>query len=205
VPFNEAMAEVLQGRRYDRLMGRTTDIWRTIADFIERIMTALFDRINIPFPQGGGDLRAVPIIFSFVGGLLVVIGVVVMGRLLWQARKKRAYDLSDIFAELAGGDYTVGDLMRLSDEATNRRGAVRYRYIAALLALNEAGLIRISPSATNALILRGLKKAHPTLTKPFTDLAEGYHLTWYGFREMDDTTYAAYCTACRTLVEAQDA
>ena len=203
--FDDAMYEVLQTRRYDRLMGRTRDIWGAIIDFIERLFDSLLGRMDLAFPEGTGDSRVVPIIFAIVAGVLLAVGLYVLARTLWRAYKRKPYNLSDIFEELMANNYTVSDLIKLSDDATNQRVAVRYRYIAALLALNEARVIRIHPSMTNALILRGLKRDYTALVEPFSTLANTYHLSWFGYRQVDQITFAQFCAACNTLTEAKDA
>ncbi|MCL2363259.1 MAG: DUF4129 domain-containing protein [Defluviitaleaceae bacterium] len=203
--FEDAMYEVLQTRRYDRLMGRSRDIWGAILDLIERFIDWLLGRVNLSFPEGTGDSRLVPIIFAIVGGILLAVGLFVLARVLWRAHQRKTYNLSDIFEELTANNYTVADLMKLSDDATDQRVAIRYRYIAALLALDGARVIRINPSMTNALILRGLKQDYTTLAEPFYILAHTYHLAWFGYRSIDETEFAQFCTACNALTEAKDA
>lgn len=199
--FEDAMYEVLQGRRYDRLMGRTRDIRQIIIDFFERLFEALFNRLNLAFPQGMGEGRVITVIFAVVGGVLLVAGAAVLMRVIWQSRRARKHDLSDIFEELAAHQYTVADLLQLSDGADERRAAVRYRYIATLLALDEADIIRITPSATNALILRGLRRYYPALTGDFMEMANIYHLAWFGYRGIDDAVYMKFCEACDVLMK----
>jgi hypothetical protein len=174
-----------------------------VLDLIERIFDALFARLSWSFPQGAGNGRVVTLIFAYAGGLLLVVGLTVLARLLWRMRAKRKHDLSDIFAELAAQNYTVADLIRISDEAPEQRSAVRYRYIAVLLALDEAGIIRITPSATNALIQRGLNKTHPPLAKDFAQMAQVYHIVWYGYRRVNADDMAAFNDVCKTLTEAR--
>ena len=203
--FEDAMYEVLQTRRYDRLMGRTRDIWEAIFDFIERLIDSLLGRVNLSFPEGTSDSRVVPVIFAVVGGVLLAVGLFVLARVLWRAYQRKTYNLSDIFEELTENHYTVADLIKLSDDATDQRMSVRYRYIAALLALNEARVIRINPSMTNALILRGLKRDYAALVEPFYILANIYHLSWFGYRIIDEIEYVQFCNACSMLTEAKDA
>jgi len=205
VRFDDAMYEVLQTRRYDRLMGRTRDIWEIITDFIDRLINSLLDRINLSFPEGTGDSRTVSFIFAVVGGVLLAVGLFILARLLWRKYKARPYSLADIFEELTAQNYTVHELIKLSDDANDQRIAVRYRYIAALLSLNDARVIHITPSATNALIWRGLKQNYPQLATQFYELAQTYHLAWFGYRTIDETAYTQFCAACTALTEAKNA
>ncbi|MCL2498882.1 MAG: hypothetical protein FWE90_00930 [Defluviitaleaceae bacterium] len=193
--FNDALHEVLETRRYDRLMGRTRNLREMIADFIDRHVTALLERLNIAFPQGDGDADLIPLLFAVIGGVLLAVGVIVFVRTLIRGRKPKIHTLLDLFGELAGKDLTVADLLAMSDNASDRRLSVRYRYIAALLALDEGNVIRITPSATNALILRELKKHHPALTQPFTVMADTFHLSWFGNKDINDGDFSFFCAA----------
>jgi hypothetical protein len=198
--FEDALYEVLQTRRYDRLTGRTRDLQQIVADFIERAIISLLDRLNLMFPQGGGNTRVIPIIFAAIGGILLLTGIIVLVRMFIHSRRPKTHDLSELFEELVRNKYTVAGLLALSREAGCRRIAVRYRYIAALLALNEKEIIRIRPSATNALILRELKVTHPELAKFFADMANLYHWSWFGNKPVDDGNFALFCVACDVLI-----
>ncbi|MCL2203337.1 MAG: hypothetical protein FWB88_05310 [Defluviitaleaceae bacterium] len=200
--FEDALYDVLQTRRYDRLMGRTQDLWERILEPINRAIEGFFNRLNIVLPQGSGDTPVIPILFAAVGGILFAVGLFVMVRMLLQSRRPKVHDLSGIFEELAHGNYTVADLLALSENAEERRVAVRYRYIAALVALDEKDIIEISPSATNALILRGLKNGHPALARPFMEMAHGYHLAWFGYKDTNDGDFSRFCEAGDTLMHA---
>ncbi|MCL2189263.1 MAG: hypothetical protein FWB87_10905 [Defluviitaleaceae bacterium] len=197
--FNDAMNAVLQTRRYDRLTGRTRNLREMIIDQLNRLIDSILNRFDFTLPQGTGDGRIIPLLFAIVGGILVLASIFVLVRIFLQKRKPKTHDLSDIFEELRNRDYTVSDLLSLSDNATDRRTAIRYRYIAALLSLNEQALIHISPSATNAVILRQLKQARSDLASPFTDMANTYHLAWYGYKEISDDILTHYHTAGEKL------
>jgi hypothetical protein len=201
--FEDTMHEVLQARRYNQLMGRGRNIWATVADFIEEHIQALFERLSFIFPQNSGEANVVPFIFAVIGGILLAVGLIVVIRMLIRARRAKVHSLSGLFEELAEANYTVADLLTKSREAETRRLSVRYRYIAVLLALDEKRIIKINPSATNALILRALKKEHPALTQPFTHIADAFHLAWFGNKEIDDTGYSALNAAGDVLIGAK--
>jgi hypothetical protein len=200
--FNEAMYEVLETRRYDRLMGRTRNIREIVSDFIERQIIAFFDWLNLTFPEGIGNARAIPVIFAIVGGILLAVGVFVLIRMIYFSRRAKVFTLADLFEELADNRYTVGDLLAKSNQTNDRRLAVRYRYIAALLALDEKSVIQISPSATNALILRALKQNHPLMVQPFAEVADTFHLAWFGNKEITDHRFGLFCAAGERLIGA---
>jgi CDP-glycerol glycerophosphotransferase (TagB/SpsB family) len=125
--------------------------------------------------------------------------------MLLQSRKQVKHDLSHMFEELAQKNYTVAELLTLSQNADDRRIAVRYRYIAALLALNERNIIHINPSATNALILQSLQANRPALANPFTHMMHVYHLSWFGYKEIDEKGFSLFCEAGDVLMGASHA
>ncbi|MCL2603913.1 MAG: DUF4129 domain-containing protein [Defluviitaleaceae bacterium] len=201
MPFEEAMQEVLQTRRYDLLMGRSRNLRDTVADFIDRHITALLERLNLVMPQGDGDSRTIPFIFAVVGGILLAVGTAALIRMFIRARRPKVHTLSDIFGELAGKNLTAEELIGMAETA-DRRLSVRYRYIAVLLAMDEGGLIRITPSATNALILRALRDGYPLLAQPFADMADTFHLAWFGNKRVSDGDFSSFRAVCGVLMGA---
>ena len=115
------------------------------------------------------------------------------------------HDLSEIFEELAGRNYTIEQLLALGRNAGSRRIAIRYQYIAALLALDEKQTIYIRPSATNALILREIKNNAPHLTEPFSHMAETFHQAWFGHKPVSDEEFVRYNAAVEELIESEEA
>jgi hypothetical protein len=89
-----------------------------------------------------------------------------------EAASRRAQTLSE------GGDY---------------RAAVRYLYLAALLHLEEAGLLRFDRSLTNREYLRSLAAAGmPALAARLRDVVEVFDRVWYGFETLDAAAYGDY-------------
>jgi hypothetical protein len=185
--FNDAMQEVLQKRKYDFLTGRRVDIREAVSDFIFGIFDWLDDTFSFYLPVGrGGDVNIIVVIFSIIAILLASVAVFVLVRTYLRSRVPKKHALSDIFAEIAEKNYTVAQLLELSHSAENQRTAVRYKYIAAILSLNERDIIEIKPSATNAIILRQIKSAEPSLHAPFSKIADAFHLTWFGHKALRD-------------------
>jgi len=207
-PFYEAMNEVLQTSRYDRLTGRRVSwrnrVWDWFLDLLERI----FSNINIDPDFMIGDvnynLSAVPIVFMVIGAILLVVAAVAIFRAIRRNRFVEYYDLSDIFEELAQKNYSVDDLMELSDNADNRRLAIRYRYIAALLALNEKQIIEIRPSATNAIILKQIAESSPTLAPIFECTADAFQRAWFGYKNINDIAYQDFVAAVDSILLSGD-
>jgi len=198
--FYEAMQEVLQTSRYDWLTGRRVDIRTLISEWIVRFFENLFNNINlnIPTPQLGYDFNILSVIFMLVGAILLIVAAVILFRVLMRRRSIEYYDLSDIFEELK--HHSVSDLVNLSDTATDRRFAIRYRYIAALLHLNEEHIIEIRPSATNAKILAQIKETYPSLVPVFEDMADIFHRGWFGYKNISDPVYDNFATAVDSIL-----
>lgn len=203
-PFYEAMQEVLQTSRYDWLTGRRIPLRTRIMEWFIDLLDRIFSNINLDvnFSARGADdnLSAVPIVFMVIGAILLIVAAVVIIRVLRRNRMAEHYDLSDIFEELTQKNYTVLELLQLSDNAENRRLAIRYRYIATLLALNEKQIIEIKPSATNAIILNQIRETSPTLTPVFEQTADAFHRAWFGFKNIDDATYHNFINAVESVV-----
>jgi len=201
--FYEAMNEVLQTSRYDWLTGRRVDIRTLIWEWIDRLLDSIFSNwdFEFPTPQLGYDFGVLSFIFMLIGGVLLVVAVVVIFRVILRRRKKEYYDLSDIFEELSKKNYSVSDLIDLSDTALDRRLAIRYRYIAALLHLNEEHIIEIKPSATNAKILAQISETQPSLFPVFKDTADTFHRGWFGYKNVDDDSYHNFATAIKSILE----
>lgn len=202
--FYDAMHEVLQRRRYDVLTGRRTDFGQAFIDWLERAITRLFDRIDFTafYGTGIGDgLNTVAMVFAVVGIIIIVAAGIMLFRTFYdRSNKSESYDLSDIFEELAKKKYSVDELLNLSQSAHDRRISVRYRYIAALLALDEKQIIRIRPSATNRLILQEIKTAAPEFESSFFKTADVFHSSWFGYKTVTDETFKSFADAVNVLV-----
>jgi len=184
--FDQAMYEVLQDRRYTALRRQRPEAVREVTDSIWESIIRFLENLNLPNFFGadmGEGARAIALVFAVVGIILVIVAAFVLLRTFKQSRQE--YELHDIFEELSNKKYTVNELINLSQTAENQRLAIRYRYIATLLALDERGIITISPSATNRIILQEIKNAAEHLTPFFVEVAEGFHRSWFGYKDVD--------------------
>ncbi|MCL2215730.1 MAG: hypothetical protein FWB91_01790 [Defluviitaleaceae bacterium] len=199
--FDDALYEVLQTSRYDRLTGRSVDFRQVFMEWLERALVWLLSRLNFAFPEGSEiNTGVVATVFVVVGALIVGVAGVLLARTFLRSRVVEEYDLHDIFEELADKKYTVADLLNLSKNAENRRLAVRFKYIATLLALNERQTIRIKPSATNSIILKQIKASTPGLVASFIVVAEVFHRSWFGYKNITDEMFEKFISATDTLV-----
>ena len=200
--FYDALNEVLATRRYDRLTGRRVDIRERFSEWFTDIMYRIFSRLNFDVNIGELDynLDVISLAFMAVGAVLIVVAAIVLYRTFRGRNRIKHHGLSDIFEELIKKNYSVTELIVLSENADNRRLAIRYRYIAALLALNEKQIIEIKPSATNALILRQIKEMSPTLVAPFECTADIFHRAWFGYKDINDDLYKDFTNAVGILL-----
>ena len=73
----------------------------------------------------------------------------------------------------------------------NYRSAVRNLYLAALLTLEQHGLVPADRSLTNREVLGRVDSTHP-LRPHLQPVVETFDDVWYGVHEPDAGTYAAY-------------
>ena len=204
--FYEAMQEVLLTSRYDLLTGRRVPLRTRIMEWFFDLLNRIFSNVNLDLnfmAEGVSyNLSAVPIVFMVIGAILLVVAGIAIFRALRNSRMREEYDLSDIFEELTQKNYTINELIQLSDNAENRRIAIRYRYIAALLSLNEKQIIEIKPSATNAIILKQIKGT--SLSPIFESTADAFHRAWFGYKNISDTAYENFVMAVQTILQYGD-
>ena len=207
-PFYEAMHEVLKTSRYDWLTGRRVPLRTRVMQWLDDLLGRLFSNINTDqnFAIDGAsyNLSAIPIVFMVIGIILLVVAAIAVFRALRRSRMTEYYDLSDIFEELAQKNYSVTELIELSDNAQNRRLAIRYRYIAALLALNEKQIIEIKPSATNAIISRQIAESSPALAPVFERAADWFQRAWFGYKNISDIAYQDFASAIDSILLCGD-
>ena len=200
--FDEALYEVLSWRRYDRLMGRTVDVWGWITQRLEWLIIQIINRLNF-LDDTEFNVNAIAMVFGIVGILLAITAAAIIIRSLIRSRMVRDYSLHDVFQELENRAYTVQELLTLSDDVKEERYAVRYRYIAALLILGEKQVIKIEPSATNRLIENQIRIHAPNLTPTFTQIANTFHLSWFGFKEIGSEKFENFSKAVTELLNTE--
>lgn len=96
---------------------------------------------------------------------------------------------------------TPSEARRRAEGAANEgnyRGAVRNLYLAALLTLEQHGLVPADRSLTNREVLGRVDSTHPLrpLLQPVVDTFDD---VWYGVHEPDAGTYAAYAQSIDEL------
>ena len=87
-------------------------------------------------------------------------------------------------------DEALEQARRLSS-AGNRRDAVRYLFLAALLSLEKRGLIRTDRSRTNQEVLDSLSD-YPNIQAQLHGLILVFDRVWYGHHPLDDEAFSAF-------------
>ena len=144
--------------------------------------------------------------WSLLAGLLLAVGVTA-----WVLSRREAVPAQPpkvvaapeeltLEAVLRESRRTPADLWRQADELA-RTGkcldAVRTLYLAVLLALHRAGLIRVASTRTNGEYLSQVR-SREDIYRPFRGLTGLFEVKWYGERACAAEDYAA----CRRLAEA---
>ncbi|WP_298818726.1 DUF4129 domain-containing protein [Chloroflexus sp.] len=127
---------------------------------------------------------------------LIVAAMLLGGVIIFWARGARRVLRAPVKAPAEATDdpVTVSEAQRLAAaarQASDRRSAVRYLYLAALLWLNEQGVLRYDRSLTNREYLQRLRSSSPArdLLEP---VIATFDAVWYGFRPIDDQAFARY-------------
>jgi hypothetical protein len=169
-------------------------LWRQFWNAVWRFLARLLPQ-NVVVTINGSWLGYALTTFA----VLVVVGLV-------------AYTLRGLFADLVAEaalrPESQADELLTADAALARaqtlssggdyRAAVRYLYLAALLRLEERGLLRYDRSLTNREYLRSV--AHlPKLAAALREVVEVFDRVWYGYQPLDEHAYAGYATRVADL------
>ncbi len=174
-------------------------------DVFRRWLAAWLDRLlpdSAPASSTTGAAGRAGDLIVWGIGLAGVIAIVLL--LAYWLRGLITGFVANVDAEAEG----AGDLPQTSAEARQRaagaanlgnyRGAVRNLYLAALLTLEQHGLVPADRSLTNREVLGRVDRAHP-LRPHLQPVVETFDDVWYGVREPDASTYAAYTRAIDEL------
>ena len=196
--FYQAMQEVLQRPRYDILTGRSTDYQQLIRDTMLSVAESAFDafidllrRLDFNVPDAPNyNVQAIANVFLIVTGALLALALFGAVYFFIKRRSKAVSEASmaSLFDDIANKRFSLSDLLKTSEEhAKNEqyREAIRYRYIAVLVALNDKRIIRVEKSKTNAQLSTELRAAAPTLAEPFDNTVDTFQKSWFGLKAVD--------------------
>src|SRR5579883_1929203 len=137
-------------------------IGQFIGDLLRRLFDALFGHL-----AGASDT---PIVAVIAGLICAAVLIFIASRLLGSfAPRARA-------AGAAEGNY---------------REAARYQYVSTLLALDEAGRLRIDRSTANRDVLRQARSV-PRLAEALGPVVRGFDLIWFGHLTLTADEYERY-------------
>jgi hypothetical protein len=191
--FDDAMYEVLQKSRYDKLTGRSLDIRGMAEDALVRLVEWVISKFEFNLPDNNNiNTNMVAVFFVVAGGIVLMVTAVLIIRNLHNRKKTVKKDLNGVFEEIAKKDLSAREWLALSQDYFNagtHREAMRYRFIAVLVALNEKRLIRIEASKTNAQILNELVVSAPELVPSFSVITDCFHRSWFGYKTLYDSEF----------------
>jgi hypothetical protein len=123
-------------------------------------------------------------------GILVAVGV--LSYLGWALQIQPAA----VAAETAGDETPTTaraavELAERSEAAQDFRAAIRYLYLASLLALDEQGIIHYDAALTNREHLDQLRE-QPRLRQLLEPVVAVFDRVWYGFAPVDDALYQGF-------------
>ena len=195
-PFNEAMQEVLAGPKYDILTGRAVDHQQIIMEAIGRAIISMLEQVRLNIPDAGEyNLEAITFAFIIVAVVLFIGTVTGIAYIIIKRKNRRAKqkaDVTAIFEDIVHKRFTLPELLRLSRECAGKnqlRDAVRYYYIAVLVALDDKRTIRVDKSKTNAQLSQEIAMAAPALSESFKAVIDVFQQTWFGFKAVDEIKY----------------
>lgn len=93
---------------------------------------------------------------------------------------------------------------RLLAATANYREAIRFMYLAALLTLDERGVLRYDKALTNREVLRrAAQSGEADLAQAMSPVVETFDRVWYGYAPVDDETYHSYAQHIQQITDAK--
>jgi len=156
--------------------------------FIARLLAGLLRALPAGAGFGVGQVLAVVAVLAVAG----VLAFALLGLLRGFAAEARVAEEAGVGDEALTAEAASRRAQTLAEGGDNR-AAVRYLYLAALLHLEEAGLLRYDRSLTNREYLRSLAAAgRPELADRLRGVVEVFDRVWYGFERLDPAAYGDY-------------
>ncbi len=159
--------------------------------FLEWVQSLVPDVMIDNAPAGTGELLTIGLVVVLLGVLLFAARGLV-GNLAGDARARTVAHEQPLTSDAA-----LDRAQALSAEG-DYRSAVRFLYLAALLKLDERGLLRYDRSLTNREVLRRVR-GRPDLVAHLRDVIDVFDRVWYGFQRIDADGYRQYADDVRAL------
>lgn len=141
--------------------------------------------------------------------ILIMGGLALMAVAFFFWRNVRAYlvheaALAQDAAENGLSASAAVQQARLLAAGSDYRQAMRYLYLAALLTLDERGVLRYDKALTNREVLRRAAQSdQPELAQAMSPVVDTFDQVWYGYSPVDDETYQAYTEQVKQVVEGK--
>lgn len=166
----------------DRAPKKTSSWLAKAIENLIKLLTPQRDR-----PQGGPVMPnfslnwLVPLVWGILGGIVILLLVLIIRHFQWQGRLKRK---AVALLEDDEPERTLDEWLLLADQLQsegNYRGAVRALYLASLIRLDEANIIRFNRRETNWEHFARLQKS-PLKPESLDFLSPTRHFdrVWYG-------------------------
>lgn len=158
------------------------DLWDRFAEWLARQLARM----------GLRDVR-----LPNLSRVLTVVGVLALAAIvLFFVRSLRATLVSEVDLEERASDAVMSSSAALRQAqqlaaGSDYRSAVRYLYLATVLALDERGLLRFDKALTNREVLRQ-SSTHQRLKDELTPVVETFDKVWYGLQPISDEQYRQY-------------
>lgn len=172
---------------------------RWLAEWLERLLPE-----SAPTSSNSGAAGRASDLIAWSIGIIGVIAIVLLLAYWLRGLIAGFVANADVDDEGSTGDdmpQTPAEARQRAAGAANEgnyRGAVRNLYLAALLTLEQHGLVPADRSLTNREVLGRVDRAHP-LRPHLQPVVETFDDVWYGVHEPDAGTYAAYAQSIDEL------
>lgn len=198
-PAVDAAHAVLAGGVYDSEPLPPRSQWEILRDRMGRAIQRWWDGLHFsPHPYTGPTPSISP---QFINGIAIGLGVALFVLLvallvgLLRRRAARARPLTMDETEAALVDARDTDSLHALAERKAREGdyrlALRFIYLALLVALDTGGVLRFDRSRTNWEYLRALRASgREDVYQAMTPLTREFDRVWYGLARADAADYA---------------
>ncbi len=161
-------------------------IGQFIGDLLRRLFDALFGHL-----AGASDTPIVAVIAGLIcAAVLIFIASRLLGNFAPRARAAGAEEGAELPLQGLDAQTARGRAAACAAEG-NYREAARYQYVSTLLALDEAGRLRIDRSTANRDVLRQARSV-PRLAEALGPVVRGFDLIWFGHLTLTADEYERY-------------
>lgn len=190
--FDITINNILQGKEYTLLKN-------PVADFIEKIRSALRDWFFNFLKNTFSGLKAPGVISDRLSSLFMIAGMLILSTLiiLIIVRISKAFNRNASITEILGekiDEKTTPLTLREKAASFEREGdlrqAIRFDFIAALLLMHNERIIFLDETKTNREIYEYLNKNKFPWISPFKFLENTFDHCWYGHKSCSKADYA---------------